>query len=61
MVTVQLRSQATRTETFAGVTAKLNGPLSLYAQDGYQFAMEQTFYGIRRDGAQGDIGLRYNW
>jgi outer membrane autotransporter protein len=58
---VPLLEQATRTETFAGVTAKLNNRLSLYAQAGYQFDMEQTYYGIRRDGAQGDVGLRYNW
>jgi outer membrane autotransporter protein len=51
----------TRTETFAGVTGKLGEQLSIYAQGGYQFANEQTSYGIRRDGAQGDVGLRYNW
>ena len=58
---VPLIEQATRTEALAGVTAKLNSHVSLYAQGGYQFAMEQTYYGIRRNGAQGDIGLRYNW
>jgi outer membrane autotransporter protein len=58
---VPLLEQATRTEAIGGVTAKLNSRLSLHVQGGYQFAMEQTSYGIRRDGAQGDVGLRYSW
>jgi outer membrane autotransporter protein len=58
---VPLLEQATRTQTFGGLTGKLGEHLSIYAQGGYQFAMEQTNYGIRRDGVQGDVGLRYTW
>jgi len=59
---VLLDEQATRLEFAGGVTAKLNHGLSLYAQAGYQFAVDQTNNnGYIRNGVKGDFGLRYNW
>jgi hypothetical protein len=50
--------EATRLEFPGGVTAKLGGGVNLYAQAGYQFALDGAFI---RNGVQGDIGLRYVW
>jgi OmpA-OmpF porin, OOP family len=47
-------------EFAAGVTAKLNARLSLYAQAGYEFAVGGT-NGGRRQGIKGDLGLRLNF
>jgi outer membrane autotransporter protein len=55
---VPLIEAATRLEFAAGVTAKLGQGVSLYAQAGYQFALDNTYL---RNGIQGDIGLRYVW
>ena len=55
---VPLIEEATRLEFAGGVTAKLGGGVSLYAQAGYQFALDSAFI---RNGIQGDIGLRYVW
>jgi outer membrane autotransporter protein len=55
---VPLIEEATRLEFAGGVTAKLGGNVSLYAQAGYQFALDGAFI---RNGIQGDIGLRYVW
>jgi len=52
--------QGTRLDLSAGVTAKINAGLSLYAQAGYQFAVGDTD-GHKRDGVKGDLGLRYTW
>ncbi len=57
---VPLQEEATRMELASGVTAKINHSLSLYAQFGYQFALGGTDGG-RRQGVQGDLGLRYAW
>jgi predicted porin len=59
---VPLNERATRLEFAGGVTAKLNNSVSLYAQGGYQFAVDDTTTNnIRRNGVMGDIGLRYTW
>ena len=55
---VPLIEEATRLEFAGGVTARLGGGVSLYAQAGYQFALDSAFI---RNGIQGDIGLRYVW
>ncbi len=55
---VPLIEQATRLEFAGGITAKLNARASLYAQAGYQFGLDGAYI---RNGAQGDIGLRYAW
>jgi outer membrane autotransporter protein len=55
---VPLIEQATRLEFAGGVTAKLGSGVSLYAQAGYQFALDGAFI---RNGIQGDIGVRYVW
>ncbi|MBR0828151.1 autotransporter outer membrane beta-barrel domain-containing protein [Bradyrhizobium manausense] len=55
-----LVENAERVDAFAGVTSRLNSQLSLYAQGGYQFTLRQNIAGSR-PGAQGNIGLRYNW
>jgi outer membrane autotransporter protein len=57
---VPLLEQGTRLDLSAGVTAKINAGLSLYAQAGYQFAVGDTD-GHKRDGVKGDLGLRYTW
>jgi outer membrane autotransporter protein len=57
---VPLLERATLLETAAGLTARLTNRWSLYAQGGYQFALNGTDGG-RRDGVKGDLGLRYNW
>jgi hypothetical protein len=53
-----LFEESTRLEFAGGVTALLGRGVSLYAQAGYQFALDNTFI---RNGVQGDIGLRYVW
>jgi len=55
---VPLIEEATRLEFAGGLSAKLGPGISLYAQAGYQFALDNTFI---RNGIQGDIGLRYVW
>ena len=55
---VPLIEEATRLEFAGGVSAKLGPGVSLYAQAGYQFALDGAFI---RNGIQGDIGLRYVW
>ena len=55
---VPLIEQATRLEFAGGVTGKLGGGVSLFAQAGYQFGLDGAFI---RNGVQGDIGLRYVW
>ena len=55
---VPLIEEATRLEFAGGVSAKLGPGVSLYAQAGYQFALDNAFI---RNGIQGDIGLRYVW
>jgi outer membrane autotransporter protein len=57
---VPLISQATRIDLAAGVTARISVNLSVYAQGGYQFAIDDTAGG-QRDGIKGDLGLRYTW
>ena len=57
---VPLLERATLLETAAGLTARLSNRWSLYAQGGYQFALNGTDGG-RRDGIKGDLGVRYNW
>jgi outer membrane autotransporter protein len=58
---VPLEEQATRLELAGGVTAKFNAGLSLFAQAGYQFALNKADDGQSRNGVKGDIGLRYSW
>jgi outer membrane autotransporter protein len=55
---VPLIEEATRLEFAGGVSAKLGPGVSLYAQAGYQFALDGAFI---RNSIQGDIGLRYLW
>jgi outer membrane autotransporter protein len=55
---VPLIEEATRLEFAGGVTALLGRGVSLYAQAGYQFALDNVYL---RNGIQGDIGLRYVW
>jgi outer membrane autotransporter protein len=55
---VPLIEEATRLEFAGGLTAKIGPGVSLYAQAGYQFALDNAFI---RNGIQGDIGLRYVW
>lgn len=55
---VPLIEQATRLEFAGGVTAKLGGGASLFAQAGYQVALDGA---LTPNGIQGDIGLRYVW
>jgi hypothetical protein len=43
-----------------GRTARLSNRWSVYAQGGYQFALNGTDGG-RRDGIKGDLGVRYTW
>jgi outer membrane autotransporter protein len=57
---VPLLEQGIRLDLSAGVTAKINSGLSLYAQAGYQFAVADTD-GHKRDGIRGDFGLRHSW
>ena len=51
----RLRSLLLSVLLFLILTAKLGGGVSLYAQDGYQFAFDSAFI---RNGIQGNIGLR---
>ena len=53
-----LFEEATRLEFAGGVTALLGRGVSLYAQAGYQFAVDSAFL---RNVIQGDVGLRYVW
>ena len=46
--------QATRLQLGGGLTVRLGGDVSLYAQADYQFAPDSAFI---RNGIQGDIGL----
>jgi outer membrane autotransporter protein len=55
---VPLIEQATRLEFAGGVTAKLGGGVSLYAQAGYQFGLDAAFI---RNSVLGNIGLRSVW
>jgi outer membrane autotransporter protein len=55
---VPLIEEATRLEFAGGMTALLGRGVSLYAQAGYQFALDNAFI---RNGVQGDIGLRFVW
>ena len=55
---VPLIEEATRLEFAGGVSARLGPGVSLYAQAGYQFALDNAYI---RNGIQGDIGLRYVW
>jgi outer membrane autotransporter protein len=57
---VRLSEQATRLEFAGGFSAKIRSGLSLYAQAGYQFAVNDTAGG-RRDGVKGDFGVRWSW
>jgi hypothetical protein len=52
--TVSLTSQG------GGVTTRIDRRLSAYLQAGYQFAVGDTAGG-RRQGVQGDVGVRYTW
>ena len=52
--------QATRLDIDAGVTARINANLSLYAQASWRLALGGTDGG-KRDGVKGDLGLRYTW
>jgi hypothetical protein len=54
----RLRSLLLSVLLFLILTAKLGGGVSLYAQDGYQFALYSAFM---RNGIQGDIGFRSVW
>ncbi len=58
--TVPLVEMPTRLELGAGFSAKLLHGFSLYAQAGYQKAVGSSGPG-KRDGAKGDLGLRYAW
>ncbi len=55
---VPLIEEATRLEFAGGVTAKLGGGTSLFAQAGYQVGLDGAFI---RNGIQGDVGLRSVW
>jgi outer membrane autotransporter protein len=55
---VPLIESATRLEFAGGVTARLNSAFSIYAQAGYQFALDSAY---TRTGVQGNVGLRYAW
>jgi outer membrane autotransporter protein len=55
---VPLLEQATRLEFAGGLTAGLGGGLSIYAQGGYQFAINSA---LTRNSIQGDLGLRTVW
>lgn len=57
---IPLLEQATRLEFAGGLTARLGLRFSVYLQAGYQFAVGDTDGG-RRQGVQGDLGLRYTW
>ncbi|VVD32338.1 protein of unknown function [Paraburkholderia dioscoreae] len=58
---VPLEEEATRLEFAAGVTAKMSLCLSFYAQAGYQVRGGRLGRRGRRQGVQGDLGLRYAW
>jgi outer membrane autotransporter protein len=52
--------QATRLEFAGGVTAKIKDRLNLYGQFGYQFDVSGNS-NVRRNGVEGDVGVRYSW
>ena len=56
---VPLSDQATRLEFAGGVKYTLAPSWSLFAQAGYQFAVAPS--SIRRNGAEGDVGLHFTW
>lgn len=58
--TVPLSYKASRVELSAGVAAQLSPRLSGYARVGYQFAVGNTAQ-ARRDGVQGEMGVRWTW
>lgn len=55
-----LLEEAERLELGGGLTVKIDGELSLYANGDYQFAVGDT-NGGEREGARGALGLRYRW
>jgi outer membrane autotransporter protein len=55
---VPLVEEATQLEFAGGLSAKIGPGISLYAQAGYQFALDGAYI---RNGVQGDIGMRYVW
>jgi outer membrane autotransporter protein len=57
---IPLLEQATRLEFAGGVTTQIDKRLDAYLQAGYQFAVGDTDGG-RRQGVQGDAGVRYKW
>ena len=57
---VKLLENLTRTDVLAGVTARLDHRLSLYAQGGYQFVRDPANRETRGS-AQGNVGFRYTW
>lgn len=57
---IPLLEQASRLEFAGGVTTRIDKRLDAYLQAGYQFAVGDTAGG-RRQGVQGDVGVRYTW
>ena len=57
---IPLLEQATRLEFAGGVTTRIDRRLNAFLQAGYQFAVGDTAGG-RRQGVQGDVGVRYTW
>jgi outer membrane autotransporter protein len=57
---VLLRQTSTRVDFIGGASAKLSNRFSLYAQAGYQLVIDPANDGTH-GGAQGSIGVRYNW
>jgi outer membrane autotransporter protein len=57
---VPLLTRATLLQFGAGVTAKINANLSLYANADYEFAVGNTDNNWR-DSVRGTLGLRYAW
>jgi outer membrane autotransporter protein len=56
----ELLENLTRTEVLAGVTARIDRRLSLFAQAGYQFVRNPAEHDTRGN-AQGNVGMRYSW
>ena len=57
---IPLLEQATRLEFAGGVTTRIDKRFSAHLQAGYQFAVGDTAGG-RRQGVEGDVGVRYTW
>jgi outer membrane autotransporter protein len=57
--TVPLSDEATRLEFAGGVNYTLARSWSFFAQAGYQVAVAPA--SIRRNGAEGDVGLHFTW